>query len=618
MNRDTLRKLVAPLVLGALALAISLPSASAATGDLVGSVTFSVDCTNSSNLGVGIAYDGTNLWYSCFDQSTDLYRANPQTGVVTASYSIAGGLGALSYDATRNVLWAGKGNPAESDEPVRQIVLNAAHDVVGSSVAFTIPGSCLLDDGLAFDARNVASAADDVIYYSNDCNTMTIRVFDLSGNLVESFPWAGTGCYNSGLAIGGQLLYEGSDGCSHVWVVNKTTNVLAFDFSTVVPTDPNFRDEDLECDPNTFAALGKQVMWSKEAFNPQRAHAFEIPANTCGVGGVAPPATLVLTPETATNEVGNPHCVTATVTDVFAVPVPLVTVRFSVTGANTASGSDVTDTNGQATFCYTGTVAGTDTISAFADTNGNSVQDAGEPGDTATKIWTPGPPATLVLSPKTDTNTVDAQHCVTATVKDEFGNATPGITVRFSVTGAVNTIGTGTTDANGQATFCYTGPALPGSDVITAYADTNNNAVQDPGEPSDTAAKTWVLPESTPGCKVTDGGRIWAANGDKATFGSVAKVSSAGMPSGAQQYRDHGPAVNLNVHSTEVLAVVCTGNDVSIFGTATINGSGSFDYRIDLTDNGEPGVGVDTYRIRLSTGYDSGEQTLVGGNIQLH
>jgi hypothetical protein len=123
----------------------------------------------------------------------------------------------------------------------------------------------------------------------------------------------------------------------------------------------------------------------------------------------------------------------------------------------------------------------------------------------------PGPPATLTLAPKTDTNTVDDQHCVTAAVKDVFGNATPGITVRFSVAGAVNTSGSQTANASGQAQFCYTGPALPGSDLITAYADTNGDNVKQADEPSDTATKLWVLPSSTPGCKVTYGGRIQAA-----------------------------------------------------------------------------------------------------------
>jgi Big-like domain-containing protein len=229
----------------------------------------------------------------------------------------------------------------------------------------------------------------------------------------------------------------------------------------------------------------------------------------------------------------------------------------------------------------------------------------------------PGPPATLTLAPKTATNTVDSPHCVTATVKDQFGNPTPGITVRFSVTGAATTGGAKTTDASGQATFCYTS-ALPGADLIKAFADTNNNRVQDVGEPSDTATKMWVLPTSTPGCKVTYGGRITTAGGDKATFGGNAMVPASG-PKGEEEYQDHGTPA-LNVHSIDVLAVTCSadGKSASIFGTATINGSGSVNFRIDVTDNGEPGAGTDTYRIRLSTGYDSGEQTLVGGNIQIH
>ena len=124
---------------------------------------------------------------------------------------------------------------------------------------------------------------------------------------------------------------------------------------------------------------------------------------------------------------------------------------------------------------------------------------------------------------------------------------------------------------------------------------------------------------STPGCKVTYGGRITATNNDKGTFGGNAMVPASG-PKGEEEYQDHGPAEDLNVHSIDVLAVTCSadGKSASIFGTATINGSGSFNYRIDLTDNAEPGAGADKYRIRLSTGYDSGEQTLVGGNVQLH
>ena len=231
---------------------------------------------------------------------------------------------------------------------------------------------------------------------------------------------------------------------------------------------------------------------------------------------------------------------------------------------------------------------------------------------------TPAEPATLVLKPATATNVVDAQHCVTATVKDKFGNVTPGITVDFSVaptTFHTPSSGSAVTDASGDAQFCYTS-ALPGSDVISAFADTDGSGAKNGSEPSDTAAKTWVLPGSTAGCKVTNGGRIATTDGDKATFGGNAKGSG---PSGQEEYQDHGPAVDINVHSIDVLAVTCSRDRTaaSIFGTATIDGAGSYDFRIDVKDLGEPGTS-DTYRIRLSTGYDSGEQVLSGGNVQIH
>jgi hypothetical protein len=198
-----------------------------------------------------------------------------------------------------------------------------------------------------------------------------------------------------------------------------------------------------------------------------------------------------------------------------------------------------------------------------------------------------------------------------------FANPTPGIHVRFTVTGSVSTAGDVVTDASGHAQFCYVGPALPGADVISAFADTNNNGAQNDGEPGDTAAKTWVLPASAPGCKVTNGGRITATNGDKGTFGGNAKADGL---QGEEEYQDHGPVQDMNVHSSTITAVVCNapGTNASIFGTASVDGAGSFDFLIDVVDNGEPGRN-DTYRIRLSNGYDSGVHTLsAGGNVQIH
>jgi hypothetical protein len=269
-------------------------SASAANGDQVDSVTFDTECP--SGIGVGITFDGTNLWYSCDGTPTpiegppaaDLYRANPSSGVVTASYNVADleGLGALAYDATRNAIWAGWGTNAGAGK-IRLIQLNGTKDVTDTTDAFTAGEAYdgLLDDGLAFDAQ------DDSLYVSPDAST-TIYHYAVGGSLIGSFLWGGTGCFNSGLAVGGNLLFEGSNGCSHVWVVNKSTHAASFDFPTT-----GTRDEGLTCDSETFA---EDVVWSMEAYDSnfeegatRTAFAFEVPAGTCGIGG-EPPASHTL------------------------------------------------------------------------------------------------------------------------------------------------------------------------------------------------------------------------------------------------------------------------------------------------------------------------------------
>ena len=109
-------------------------------------------------------------------------------------------------------------------------------------------------------------------------------------------------------------------------------------------------------------------------------------------------------------------------------------------------------------------------------------------------------------------------------------------------------------------------------------------------------------------------GRITAANGDKATFGGNAKADGL---KGNENYQDHGPVADMHVKSTTILAVICSrdGTSASIFGTATVDGAGSFDFRIDVRDLGEPGTS-DRYRLRLSNGYDSGNQLLRSGKAR--
>jgi hypothetical protein len=229
------------------------------------------------------------------------------------------------------------------------------------------------------------------------------------------------------------------------------------------------------------------------------------------------------------------------------------------------------------------------------------------------------PPATTELTPPTATNPVGSQHTVTAKVEDVLGNTLPDVVVQFSVTGSVTDSGSCATDADGQCDFTYQGPELPGSDTITAFADTDEDGVQDLGEPSGAATNSWVLPPSTAGCDVTDSGKVTDANGDTAIFSGNAHVSAdATGVTGQQQYKTLG-AAKMTVQSIAVLALSCSPDrtEAEIFGTATVDGAGSFDFRIDVEDNGNPGQGNDLYEIELSNGYSSGLQVLEGGNIQI-
>ncbi len=128
--------------------------------------------------------------------------------------------------------------------------------------------------------------------------------------------------------------------------------------------------------------------------------------------------TLDLTPPTGSNPEDTAHTVTAHVEDSLGAPVAGVTVEFVVTGTNATTGEVVTNASGNAAFTYTGAAPGTDTITAFADSNGDGNQDAGEPSDTATKTWT--------LVPKCPGRESDPRNHVVGTAGPDVLTGTPG------------------------------------------------------------------------------------------------------------------------------------------------------------------------------------------------
>jgi hypothetical protein len=295
-----------PLVIAGLLLAASAGYGQA--GSALGAVTFSTDCGIipgvGAGVGVGITFDGTNLWYSCNNSKStanpnDLYKADPKTGAVIAGYNVAGGLGAIAYDAGRNVIWAGEGGyTAATSGMAIKIPLDANKNVSGPFVAaFPVsqafaspPSPQYLVDGLAIDALA------DTLYIHYDFATEIAKYNASTGAFLGFVPQAsgiqnGTpamqsppipNCVVSGLAIGGEVLFESADYCDQVWGVDKMTQISLFQFGIKPPVSSSFDEKGLTCDTSTFSPHA--AIWVKDAFSPQ-AYAFSIPPGSCGNGG---------------------------------------------------------------------------------------------------------------------------------------------------------------------------------------------------------------------------------------------------------------------------------------------------------------------------------------------
>ena len=112
--------------------------------------------------------------------------------------------------------------------------------------------------------------------------------------------------------------------------------------------------------------------------------------------------------------------------------------------------------------------------------------------------------------------------------------------------------------------------------------------------------------ESTPG-HVTGGGKL----SDGSNFGFNAQ-SDGTTDSGHVNFLDKG--LKLHLVSTEITALVVSGDHATILGTGTANGE-IVDFRVDVTDAGEPNA-ADEFAISW-TGYSNGGTT-ANGNIQIN
>jgi hypothetical protein len=99
------------------------------------------------------------------------------------------------------------------------------------------------------------------------------------------------------------------------------------------------------------------------------------------------PSSLTLDPPTASRTPGDANTITATVRNDDGSAPTGAPIRFSIVGANPGAGATQTDSSGRAGIGWDGVHEGTDTVTAYVDTNNNLTFDLGEPRATATVTW---------------------------------------------------------------------------------------------------------------------------------------------------------------------------------------------------------------------------------------
>ena len=149
-----------------------------------------------------------------------------------------------------------------------------------------------------------------------------------------------------------------------------------------------------------------------------------------------------------------------------------------------------------------------------------------------------------------------------------------------------------------------------------------------PGPPPDVAACDFV----TGGGFIVGSGdpRSSLPEGAKANFGVGGGVKH-GAFWGHLEYNDHSTNPPMQVHGTSVTGYFQGPNgpnDRIITGTAQVNGTSGFTYRVEVNDIMEPGRGADQFTIELfnpptvpdvyHAGFEYQDGPIQGGNIQLH
>ena len=299
------------LVFGLAGLAIAPAASVAAVGDVIRTVVLpaEISCGTGTSIAVlpgatvGLPADPVLLVTSCdtFDAAaaSRLYFVRPSPGptpaelvlTLTTANTPPAGWGSLAFRSDKGDLLAcGNFNSADgiNTHEIYSIPLSKTFATTPSPATTPVklfnarPGhGFTICDGVAWDA------VENHIYQSPDVFDAVYR-FNEAGQLVGAGDPAGTvpvpaGCSqngtvrsNSGVAVSGQNLYLGCADDPEIYRVNKNTGEVL-----QILASPQIRTEDLECDPTTFAAEQKDVLWTKGA-HENNLIAVEVPRGACG------------------------------------------------------------------------------------------------------------------------------------------------------------------------------------------------------------------------------------------------------------------------------------------------------------------------------------------------
>ncbi|MCW3027966.1 MAG: Bacterial Ig-like domain {group 1 [Solirubrobacterales bacterium] len=328
----------------------------------------------------------------CFDASGNLYATNFEANTMS------------KFDGSGNLVAASFGSGFETNP--ESCVFDAANNVyVGQAdgeakvLKFTASGELLASFAPPSGPRGtdwIDLAADQcTIHYTSEGTA--IKAFNVCTN--TQLPDIATGL--PGPCYGHRILSDGSElvACSRVVEhVSATGEIL----HTYEPGGSILFALNLDPDGTSFwtADLGTGDIWRIDIASGEVLTHFNAEASvdvagltivgelTCGTQQIS------LAPTTAEKPVGGTETLTATVIQCGAHKAG-VPVTFNVGGVNPQTGSATTNTEGQATFTYTGNNAGTDHTLASYETVAKQTVTSNE----ATTVWTKATAPAPVLTP---------------------------------------------------------------------------------------------------------------------------------------------------------------------------------------------------------------------------